>query len=488
MKAEFSMNHISIAYNDVESVGSIGGSLMTPSFVGFIGKFTIYRRKLVELSQLQSVNKMDSFMLSLGRESCEKICSNQMEIINYVYRRVMANSRCHRFKFGYRKWPVCLRPAVKYLTKLIQDYGKNRLLLGQMLFEQALNILDNYGQIPQLIERLEFASCLAHGEATFMLATIYSNGLGVKQDKRLSIDYLMKAALNGERLALLSLARKHHMGNDLVKDVDAALYYYRVMSERVKYEIINPIANESTPEVLRLNNQVHLDMVTGETGELFYWLKQQSRRGVDSAQKSLADLMYWGKQGIRRNLEASVNMFRQGAMRNDPQSLHNYGVSLMSGKGVKKDAGMGLRSLVSSAKLGYSQSLAVLGQHALDEEKNVAKAIEYWEQGWKKYRDGSCGFFLGLMWAEGLFPKQAKNYANAWHYWSQAANKEQFDSQLKVAHFYAQGNEAMIRQPENAVIWSRFLAEKSSVLGKYLQKGILSYKDKNWFVIRLRKK
>ncbi len=204
----------------------------------------------------------------------------------------------------------------KYLTKLILENGRNRARLGQALFEQALDMFDLYGQVPQLLEKLKLASCLDHDEATFMLSAVYSHGFGVQQNKRLALEYLMKAALNGERMALLSLAYKLKMGNDVAKDMEAAVYYYQMMSERVKNEIIEPIANESVPELLRLNNQAHLDMVTSEGGELFHWLKQQSRRGVDSAQKSLADIMYWGKQGIKRNIEASVGMFRQGAVRN----------------------------------------------------------------------------------------------------------------------------------------------------------------------------
>ena len=97
-------------------------------------------------------------------------------------------------------------------------------------------------------------------------------------------------------------------------------------------------------------------------------------------------------------------------MRNDAQSMHNYVVSLMNGKGVAKDMERAVEHLEASARLGYGQSLAVLGVRAYGGEGNTTKAVEYWEEGWRRQMDASCAFWLGVMWAEGSYPKRAKSY------------------------------------------------------------------------------
>ena len=115
------------------------------------------------------------------------------------------------------------------------------------------------------------------------------------------------------------------------------------------------------------------------------------------------------KKGINRNFKATVDLFRQGAANNDPQSVHNYGSVLLSGKGVKKDVDLAKKYLEKSAGLGYSRSLALLGHHVFYDENNVAKAIEYWEIGWKKYKNPDCAYYLGLIWRNGDYLDQPMN-------------------------------------------------------------------------------
>jgi hypothetical protein len=37
-----------------------------------------------------------------------------------------------------------------------------------------------------------------------------------------------------------------------------------------------------------------------------------------------------GIKGIKRNLNASIELFSDGAKKNDPESLYNYGIFLMN--------------------------------------------------------------------------------------------------------------------------------------------------------------
>jgi hypothetical protein len=91
LKAEFVMS-TNVAYNDVDCVGSIGGSSMTATFNGYIGKFTFYRRKLIEPSQLRLVDEKD-FMFYLGKQRWQQICSNHMETIEYALKRTRVRTQ-----------------------------------------------------------------------------------------------------------------------------------------------------------------------------------------------------------------------------------------------------------------------------------------------------------------------------------------------------------------------------------------------------------
>ena len=46
-------------------------------------------------------------------------------------------------------------------------------------------------------------------------------------------------------------------------------------------------------------------------------------------QQNLGRLLFWGTQGVKRDLRAAAEYYRMGADRNDPQSLHDYGIVLL---------------------------------------------------------------------------------------------------------------------------------------------------------------
>lgn len=66
------------------------------------------------------------------------------------------------------------------------------------------------------------------------------------------------------------------------------------------------------------------------------------------------------------------------------------------------------------------------------------------------------------------------------YYWSRSAINGQFDSGEMIADFNSVGNEIVKRNPELAVRWAKYLAEKSSILGKYINDAFQAYTNKNW--------
>lgn len=71
--------------------------------------------------------------------------------------------------------------------------------------------------------------------------------------------------------------------------------YYRHLSSRIRFELMNPIENENFPINLKLNE--NLDSFMSENSDYFSWLKYLTTRGVSEAQNSLANILFWGLNG-----------------------------------------------------------------------------------------------------------------------------------------------------------------------------------------------
>ncbi len=62
------------------------------------------------------------------------------------------------------------------------------------------------------------------------------------------------------------------------------LAYYKQIAEIARNELYNPIEGENYPNKVRLYEKSHMDQVTTENGDLFMWLKDQSKKRILSAQ------------------------------------------------------------------------------------------------------------------------------------------------------------------------------------------------------------
>lgn len=65
------------------------------------------------------------------------------------------------------------------------------------------------------------------------------------------------------------------------------IVYYKQIAEIARAELYNPIQDENYPNKVRLNEKSHMDQVTTENGDLFMWLKDQSKKGILSAQVNI---------------------------------------------------------------------------------------------------------------------------------------------------------------------------------------------------------
>ncbi|CAF1008906.1 unnamed protein product [Rotaria sordida] len=262
-----------------------------------------------------------------------------------------------------------------------------------------------------------------------------------------------------------------------------AYVYYQQMAEISRRELYNPKAGEVAMEHIRLTDKKLLGELTFDKSDSFYWLKQQARRGVASAQHHLGALMYAGRNGLTRNIQAAVEYFRLGAAQHDASSHFGYGLALLKGQGTKQNVTEAVRQIEKAVEHGFLGAKVALGYHAYEIEKNYTKAAQYWKECFEQTHDANCAHNLGVMWTAGRYPPNfIIDHVQAWQYYSFAAKHEQIDSKVVVAYYNARGGHpVIIRNPWLAAIWSRNVAEESSAIGTIVRRALEAYRDQRWY-------
>src|SRR5436190_5358242 len=69
-------------------------------------------------------------------------------------------------------------------------------------------------------------------DGTYMLGYCYYAGIGIRCNKHKAIKLYKKAANLGSSLAQHKLADMYEIGEEIVRDVDQAIYWYREFSEQ----------------------------------------------------------------------------------------------------------------------------------------------------------------------------------------------------------------------------------------------------------------
>ncbi|CAF4360135.1 unnamed protein product, partial [Rotaria magnacalcarata] len=297
-----------------------------------------------------------------------------------------------------------------------------------------------------------------------------------------ALELLFTGALLNDRISLLALGHRHFYELDGVPiDYDIAYVYYQQMAETSRQELYNPKAGEASMEYVRLTDDKLIGQLTFDKSDSFYWLRHQAKRGVASAQQRLGALMYAGRNGLTRNIQAAVEYFRLGAAQHDPSSHFGYGLALLKGQGTKKNIAKAIQHIEKAVEHGYLGAKVALGYHAYEIERNYTKAAQYWKECFDQTRDANCAHNLGVMWASGRYPPNyVVDHAQAWQYYSFAAQHGQIDSRVVVAQYNARGGHPVIRNPSLAAFWSRNVAEESSSVGSIVRRALEAYQDRRW--------
>ncbi|CAM4859821.1 unnamed protein product [Rotaria socialis] len=491
----------------------VGGNDLTPSFRGFISQLDIYRR--IALTYEQLPKKLDhSFMPYLppiiqNSSECKRHLNSftqSREQADLFNKRIQQKFTCDAQPFLLKKpnrqcllvraWKNNLSlPAASFTDTRYRIYRALRrrkvqsmLDVANKLYDLTMEILasDDFDSFCNLIiSWSEQAICYGHPSAPSLLATFHRFGLcGLESNSTRALELLFTGALLNDRISLLALGHRHFYGLDGVPlDYDIAYVYYQQMAETSRQELYYPKAGEASMEYILLTDEKLIGELTFDKSDSFYWLRQQARRGVASAQQHLGSLMYTGRNGLTRNIQAAVEYFRLGAAQHDASSHFGYGLALLKGHGTKKNVAEAIQHIEKAVEHGYLGAKVALGYHAYEIERNYTKAAQYWKECFDQTHDAHCAHNLGVMWTAGHYPPNyVVDHVQAWQYYSFAAQRGQVDSKIVVAYYNARGGHpVIIRNPPLAAIWSCNVAEESSSVGSVVRRALEGYRDRRWY-------
>ncbi|XP_039217465.1 protein sel-1 homolog 3 isoform X2 [Crotalus tigris] len=358
--------------------------------------------------------------------------------------------------------------------------------IGRRLFEAAVQNLsraDGLLYINSSILALRDSSSYGYSRASYVLGVIFEVGLAVSSDPAQGLLYSLVAAQEGDRLALMNLGYKHYQGmSNYPQDLEVSYAYYSDVALKTPRDQQNGAEDQAFVEAIRLQDEALLKVLPKENGDVFMWLKHEAVRGDSAAQQRLGQMLFWGQQGVEKNLKAAVEWYAQGALGNeDPVSLFDYSIVLFKGQGVKRNKRLALRLMKKAASKGFPQAVNGLGWYYHNFEKDFVKAAKFWLEA-EALGSPDASFNLGVLHLDGVYPgATGRNRNMAAGYFYKAAEKGHLDGTLRCSQFYIAGNlPGFPRDPEKAVLWAKYVAEKNGYLGHVIQKALKAYLQLSW--------
>ncbi|KAE8628345.1 hypothetical protein XENTR_v10007472 [Xenopus tropicalis] len=498
----------SVLLDDTVGYFSLTGSQFVSGINGFLGPTAYHRNKitftekasppkLIQSLQLPHWHNMcrefqdhvktryQSFLAASEWQPAPGTCRDVFQELITHYSTISSGPMCTEMEAP----PMPKRATVTRLLRRSAELEGGRYLnmkrIGRALYYIYLrNILSPNGlaRIKGSIILLLQAGCLGYDPALYLASVLFQTGFGIKMDPSKALMLKLVAAQRDERLSVMSLGHKHHMGGDgYPVDYDLSYAYYANIAFQSTEDRLQPNRDQSYVENIRLIDEEVLKLQTKEDDDLFMWLRHQAKQGVVSAQQSVSRMLYWGQQGISSNPEAAARFYEKGAVQQkDPVLMYDYGVVLLRGHGVKQDIPKALEYLQKAADMNFVPAINSLGWYYERYEGNYQKAIEYWEKADDLW-NAEAPFNIGIMYFNGYYPGQGKNYTAAYHYYLKSATRGHIDAAVHVSFFWIKGIPGVVpRKPRDAVVWTKWAAEQNGYLGMALRKGLDGYLKHSW--------
>ncbi|KAK3106808.1 hypothetical protein FSP39_000229 [Pinctada imbricata] len=495
--------------DDTEGLFVMGGAEQTNGFRGYIGQATYYRNKLVDPKQIpfpSPYHPMFELGLTKRDEKCHHFTKwvNQRSAWYYRHKRnKQFQDRCYKPFMEYtRKWKFIIKdlPDSNKCSIMDASLSKNYKIvdgiirrkikrrrhanvkeIADSLYNKTIvSVERNIKQLRRHIRTLKQSSCLGQYDAMYMLSVVLSNGFFVKSDPIQSQAYHMLGTLGRHRLSALALAHKHRYGLDGVTiDPEQAYMYFKYVADTTRADRETHKETDVETESVRLTDEDTLREQTDEDGDVFHWLKHQAQKGVLTAQQQVARALFWGSQGLKRNMQAAIEYFKMGAESQDPVAMYDYGILLVRGQGTKKNVSEGLDHIKKSANKKNPAALNALGWYALNYDRNITLAVEYFEEAYRLGNPDAANS-LGSLHLNGHYPDREADADLALQYFSFAAVRHQFDAGVALAYMNIKGTSRQPRSVHVAVEWARYIAEKNPAIGLVLRKALHAYRNREY--------
>ncbi|KAM3831833.1 protein sel-1 homolog 3 isoform 2-T2 [Vipera latastei] len=498
-------------HNDTDGYLVLGGSGYVPGIKGYFGSARYYRLNSLETEKFSHPfrNKEISERIEMYYQKRANI-QNRLSERGFSAKYFEENQQCPLDNFylelsnKYRSPQTCValgwekglrgdhsvledaKDTIPPFPEVSRHKKEIAFKIGRGLFEAAaenLSRADGLLYINSSILALRDSSSYGYSRASYVLGVIFEVGLGISPDPVQGLLYSLVAAQEGDRLALMNLGYKHFRGvNNYPQDPEVSYAYYSDVALKTPRDQQNLAGEQAFVEAIRLQDEALLKVLPKENGDIFMWLKHEAVRGDSAAQQRLGQMLFWGQQGVEKNLKAAVEWYAKGALESeDPVSLFDYSIVLFKGQGVKRNKRLAFWLMKKAASKGFPQAVNGLGWYYHNFERDFAKAAKFWHKA-EALGNPDASFNLGVLHLDGVYPgATGKNRTTAAGYFLKAAEKGHLDGILRCSQFYIAGNLASFpRDPEKAVLWAKYVAEKNGYLGHVMQKALKAYLQFSW--------
>ncbi|KAE8295068.1 Protein sel-1-like protein 3 Suppressor of lin-12-like protein 3 [Larimichthys crocea] len=499
--AEHLMRH-AVMLDDTEGYFVIGGGRYIRGVEGYFGPLVYYRNRVSPHSMSEAVipDVIRTVNLTGWLQTCHEFhVEMTLKIMGYSL-QAQEQTESETCLDAFHDWMVKdrlpsqsqgglweatvpqRRQAANLVKFLAFKYGERRLSLpavGRALYSLSLHKLDgasSTGVVSRILPLLLQAGCLADNRALHMSSVLYSAGLGVKKQPNKAWLLALLAAQKDDRLALLQLGHLHYQGlHGLPTDTDLAYGYYANIAKQTTLDRLNHTPDQTFVEAVYLNNDEMLNLQTSEDHHIFQWLKLQAGRGAAEAEQAIGRMLFWGQQGVSPNIQKAVRHYERGAVRlEDPVSMYDYGIVLMTGQGVERDIPKAVTFLKKAMDpcMGFVPAINAMAWYHEQFEHDYKQAVQLWEQA-DLLESPDAALNLGVVYSQGLYPGKPADQFMAYQYYLKSAERGNIRGAILTADFWTTGIPGRVRRrPSDAVLWVKWAAEHNGYLGTILEESL----------------
>lgn len=244
---------------------------------------------------------------------------------------------------------AALRPPLERAANL--NTRSAQMILGEMLRQS---------DPPTALKWFEAAAHQGQTEAMVYAGEMLARGRGVGDPNlAAAAAWFTKAADLGDPEGLYALAECHLYGKGVEKDPKRALQLLAASAT-----LNNPIAMNLLGDVYRRGIPDVLEPNAAESLRLF---TQAKDLGFLDAQGNLG-VLYMNGQGVPKDEKMAVELFRDGAEKNNPPCMFFYAMCLEGGVVVEKNADLAREWYVKAARAGNKPALDWCKKNAISVE------------------------------------------------------------------------------------------------------------------------